>query len=388
MVIEKVTTVGWGQRIKSSLTGFLVGPLLILGAFPVLFSNEGCAVRMYKSLSEVKGKVVSVSAQQVDAANDGKLVHLSGEAQTKDVLTDATFGVSAPGVKLLRRVEMYQVRQNERTETEKKAGGKEVKKTTYSYEHVWASSFIDSSRFEDATRRNVNPRMKYESKDFIADNVTLGAFKLSPDQIRRLRGGEALPVGNDSIQRLQPAERSRAQVADGTLYIGSASNPQVGDLRISYTVVKPGPVSVIAQQQGGSFVPYKTEAGNDISLLSAGTLSPDQMVANAESAEGTRTWIVRVAGFLMFLIGFNLLFKPLAVIGDVLPILGSIVGFGGFVVSTMLAMALSFTTIAVAWLFYRPLISVPLLLLAVGGLIFLIMRGRKTAPSGAAAGTA
>ena len=54
------------------------------------------------------GLVVSVSLDAVDAANDGKLVHVSASTATDDVLVDEPFGISENVIQLTRHVEMYQ----------------------------------------------------------------------------------------------------------------------------------------------------------------------------------------------------------------------------------------------------------------------------------------
>ncbi len=65
----------------------------------------------------------------------------------------------------------------------------------------------------------------------------------------------------------------------------------------------------------------------------------------------------------MFL-GLKMLLAPLVVLADVLPIAGTIVGAGVGIVALLTALAITFVTIAVAWIFYRPLIGITLLALA------------------------
>jgi hypothetical protein len=66
------------------------------------------------------------------------------------------------------------------------------------------------------------------------------------------------------------------------------------------------------------------------------------------------------------LVGLNMVFRPLAVIADVLPILGSITRAGTGAIAFLLAAVLSTVTIAVAWMVYRPLLGGALLAVAVG----------------------
>ena len=65
-------------------------------------------------------------------------------------------------------------------------------------------------------------------------------------------------------------------------------------------------------------------------------------------------------------IGLIAIFKPLSVIADILPILGTIVGAGTGLIAFLLAAILSLITIAVGWIVYRPLLGIILLAVAVG----------------------
>lgn len=389
----EVTEVGWLDRIKQSLVGFLVGPILILAAFPTIFLNERCAVNEYKSIGEVRANLVTVPVDKVDKANDNKLVYTTGEAVTKDVLEDPRFGVAVTAVRLERNVEMYQIEERSSTKTEKQVGGKQKKTTTYTYDETWSSSAIDSSGFNDEKYRGVNPSMKYKGDSFSATNVSLGAFKLSEELIQQMHGDDKVEIPKDIIAKLPKPDQKQATLANGHIYIaaggGSPSSPAVGDLRISFSQAKAGPVSVIGQQTGSTFQAFQTTVGSPKLLLSRGKVTHEAMLAAAESAVATLTWIMRFVGFLMFLIGFNLLFKPLAVLGDVVPLIGSIIGGATFFVALILSAVLAFFTVAIAWVIVRPLVGIPLLLLAIGGIVLLIMRRKKPAeqaPAPAAGG--
>ena len=118
----EVTSKSWFSRLAESIKSVLIGFLLFLVAFPVLFWNEGRAVQTARSLEEGAGLVVSIPAGTADKGNDGKLVHTTGDATTTETLRDPEFGVSAQAIRLLRTVEMYQWVQHEKTETRQKLG--------------------------------------------------------------------------------------------------------------------------------------------------------------------------------------------------------------------------------------------------------------------------
>src|SRR5258708_6768970 len=119
----EITGQSWFGRIGDSIKGILFGGVLFLLSFVVLFWNEGRAVQTAKSLDEGGKVVISVDAGKVDPANEGKLVHISGEATTAQTLADAQFGVSAAALKLRRQAQMYQWKENKSSETRNKLGG-------------------------------------------------------------------------------------------------------------------------------------------------------------------------------------------------------------------------------------------------------------------------
>jgi hypothetical protein len=89
----------------------------------------------------------------------------------------------------------------------------------------------------------------------------------------------------------------------------------------------------------------------------------------AEANNATLTWILRAAGFVAMLIGFALVFRPLVTVADVVPLIGTILGVGTFLAAFSLAMSLSLVTIGVAWMVFRPILGVALLVVAIGSVV-------------------
>ena len=68
---------------------------------------------------------------------------------------------------------------------------------------------------------------------------------------------------------------------------------------------------------------------------------------------------------------------PLTVLADIIPFLGSIVGAGTKFIAGVLAFVLSTTIIAVGWFAFRPLLGISLVVLAVGLIVWLVIRNNK-----------
>jgi len=366
----EVTSESWFGRIGGAIKGIIFGFILFLIAFPLLFWNEGRAVKTYKTLKEGGGAVISVASDQVDPANEGKLIHLSDKAYTEEVLTDPVFGVSENALRLRRKVEMYQWQESSKSETQKKLGGGTETVTTYSYSKVWSDDVIRSSGFKKAGGHENPGAMPYNSEEQTAQRVTLGAFQLSSSQVRRIDQFEPLAVSEDTPLPESMSGRMRRQ--EGGFYLGDdPASPQIGDVRIRFEFVPPVQVSMVAQQEGGRLKSYHAQAGGEIELLQVGEHTAEAMFQKAQTDNTILTWALRAGGFLLMMIGLNLIFKVFSVLADVLPFLGSIVEAGTGFIAFLLAAVLSLITVATAWIVFRPLLA-SILLVAAVGLVVLI----------------
>ena len=109
-------------------------------------------------------------------------------------------------------------------------------------------------------------------------------------------------------------------------------------------------------------------------MLSTGAVTAEAMFAAAHASNRMLTWGLRLLGVVLMFIGFSLLFRPLSVLADVVPFIGNVVGVGTGIVALLLSVPLSLLVISVAWIFYRPMVGVPLAIAAVVGFAFLIRK--------------
>jgi hypothetical protein len=378
----EVTEKGWLQRLMDAVVGVLIGLVLVVGTCVGLFWNEGRAVTTERSLAEGAGLVVDADAARIDPANEGKLVHVEGELKVGAPLVDPDFGVRAQGARLVRTVEMYQWKEDKRTETRKKLGGGEETVTTYSYSRVWSDRRNDSSSFHTRSGHE-NPQMRYGKFETEARDATLGAWRPGPAALHRLPAREELRVDAAAAEAAQARLGSAPVHADaGRLYLGAnPEGPRIGDLRIGYLVAPQGPASFIGRQAGADLGEYQTKAGDRLLMASSGLVPASAMFKQAEDENRLITWLLRAVFAIFLWVGCWLIIRPIAVVGDLVPIVGSILDVGAGIAALLLTLVIAPAVIAIAWLWYRPLVSLALVLGGVAvalGLRYLA-RGRAAA---------
>ena len=355
----ETTTQSWLSRLGGALMGVLFGLLLLAIAGWLAFWNEGRAITTARSLAEGAGLVVSVDAARPDPARNGALVHVAAPVRVAEIPRDGLLGTPPPPgtLRLVRTVEMFQWREEERSETRTRLGGGTETETTYSYTRGWQEGRVDSSRFR-RPEGHENPQPTHASRAFTAPGAMLGGFRLTAQQLESIPAEEAL--GEPRFIGADPA------------------NPRIGDLRVAWRVARPEALSVVAAQMGEGFGPYPTRAGDRLFLLETGQVPAAAMFRAAEQQNAVLTWALRAGMALMVFIGFALLLNPLKVLADVIPPLGAVVGFGTGFVALALALLVAPALVALAWLAVRPLLALGLL---AGGAAaaYLALRWRRRA---------
>ncbi len=380
----EVTSEGYFTRIRKSIGGIGVGLVLFVAAFVVLWWNEGRAVKRSRALAEGAANVVHIEAAPVQGDFEGKLVHLTGQAKPVGTVTDPLLGLTFDdAIRIERHVEMYQWVEKEETRSRERVGGSKETRTTYSYSRQWQEGREDSSRFKDPQGHR-NPVPALSGGEDRVETVRLGDFRLSPALASRISGARPVaftPEQKAAIQQAVGAELSRRMHFQGeTIYVGdNPQDPNIGDLRVTLRKTPASTVSVVARQVGDTFEEYTTDNGS-LLMLSMGTQSAKQMFDAAKAANAMWTWLLRLGGFLMMLFGIMMVLSPLRIVASFIPLLGSIVGAGLFLVALVVSLPLTLITIAVAWLFYRPILGVGLLVVAVGAAVGLGTLARKSKP--------
>lgn len=373
-----VTRRGYFRRLAGSFGGIAIGFLLIIAMVPLLWWNEGRAVKAQRALDEATKLVVDIDAGRADGANNGKLVHLSGDAISHTPVRDGDLSIVFNDVILVARtVEMYQWLEQKDTRTVDEVGGGQRTETTYSYRQAWSEEWKNSEEFRRPTG-HANPQMPLKSQNWAATGTTLGAFNLEREALLQLQASAS--------QRPEKTPDGWREDGDG-LYRGvDPSAPKLGDVRVRYAVIaSPAEVSVMARQMGTGFEIYEMPNGYPIFFVSDGMRSPEEMIKQQRDREIMITWLYRGLGLVLMWVGFCLVMGPLRALANVLPFLASVAGFAIAVVALALTLPIGLGTIGVAWLFYRPVIGLVLLAVGIAAGYGLVRFRHRIAPASAPA---
>lgn len=322
--------------------GAVAGVFLLPCATLLLGWNEVRASDEERALAKGASAVQEASADRVDPALEGELVHVAGPLRVPEVLADPDFpGVRGPpgAVRLRRSVQTYQWQ--ERTG-----------RGAVSYAMVWSEQAIDSTHFRQPGGPQ-NPPPRYQARSLAVPEAWLGPYRLSERML------DGLPSGQAVVPAAEVGRGARdLRPYGGGLYAGANPDaPAVGDQRITWETVRAEAVSVVALQRGAGFAPYRTRSGSEVNLIAPGLLSAEEMIDRAEEANAAATWALRALGTgLLFLSILLLLRSPAASVNGP-SLLGRIVGAGPAQGAALLTVIGAPAIIAVTWLAMRPVVG-------------------------------
>ena len=197
-----------------------------------------------------------------------------------------------------------------------------------------------------------------------------------PDSVKALLSDsvkavlDSLQAVSDSINKQMANAENKKDLqyihqASNVLYFGRVpGSPEVGDVRVTFEKVVPAKVTVMAVVDGDSFKPFKAKNGKRFQTLVMGKKSGDEIIDAAKESNNMILWALRIIGILMVIGGLKGIFGFIETILKVVPFIAGIFGWGIGLVCTVIGIAWSLIIIAIAWLFYRPLLGISLLVLA------------------------
>ena len=194
MAYTETTQTSFFSRLGNSFSGIGMGIALFVAGTALLWWNEGDFVATRDALNETQAQTQIVgSADNLGPSFSGKVVHVTGYADTKQVLNDSEFGISQTAIALVRDVEYYQWTETSKQEKRQKLGGGEETVTVYNYHAKWVDEPVDSNRFRDPAARSGKVNYTYvQAKDRTvrATEVTFGPVRLPDFLISSISGAK------------------------------------------------------------------------------------------------------------------------------------------------------------------------------------------------------
>lgn len=303
--------------------------LMVLGGWFLLFGTvlllmgEIVTLRTGRMLDE--GSKVMVEAgdlASVDPILDGKFVHAVARLSTDEILSDPAFGFSANAIALKRNVLYYQyVESTHKEVVGEDSDGDDITQTVYEYDKRWVDHPVKSSGFFSEKYKNFT-LMQIDTTDTWAKQIRVGAYRLTSPLRKQLTERTGAPVDGIDPAVLAPwnekAERALGVPGDwvsldGTgIFIGAdPGNPQIGDVRVSYDVILPQDVSLLACVSGDSLTFFRAGRSR-IAYLKQGSHDAESMMLDQGNEKKETSAMGRVMGFLHAIFGFWLILKGLS----------------------------------------------------------------------------
>jgi len=350
---------------KRSIAAF--GLLLVALGSVALLWNEWRSAKAVETLRAAERVLVRADLERVPIEPSGQLVHVAGPARPSGPAADPLFAVRLAALRLDRIVEMQQWR-----ETCEGSGNERDCR----HARVWAEGRIASERFHQRLHQENPPPPPFASERFHPAEVGLGAFALAPELVERLPAEEtaAAAAGAELV-----VMGTALEAAGAGFVSGDPVTPAIGDVRVRFRAVPVGEVSVIAGLDGSVLRPWTAPNGRSLALVEPGLEPAEALLARAYRGQALATWGLRLAGWLAVFVGTSLLLGRLV---GVVPLLADLKARSDKAIALLLATAWSLVMVALAWLVFRPLVSLATLALATVVLLLVrVFRARRLADS-------
>ena len=351
----EVETTGYFQRIMNSLGGVVLGILLFLASFILLYWNEGRV-----DLSQVAKTAIEIPALAPPPAEIGSFVSVTGTLTSEEQLGDDLFLAPGDYIALKRQSEMYAWEEDSKTTTHKNLGGSKTKRTTYTYQKSWKEDPENSSSFKNP-QGHQNPAKKISSQLFRVSLAQIGQYRFDLQSLNfPTPSSVSLTASNFQPHSQYPGVTQ----SDEYLFVGSGAlqAPQIGDIRIRYQALNKEIQATVLGSLGSSNTISSYVGPRDISIYRLFPGDRAQAISTLSTEHKMLTWGLRGGGFLIMWIGMNLIIGPLNVLLDIIPFVGTLTETATTGVTFIAAFVLSGLTILISIVLHNPI----MVFLAVG----------------------
>lgn len=383
-------------RLSGSLKGILMGVILFVASIGILYWNEGRV-----DISGIANDATRISATEQSTETDGQLVSLSGTIETQGAIGDL-YLKEGDYIAIRRNVEMYawdetseSIENNDSYIDNQNPDQRRREDRVYSYERVWTSNPDDSTTFEFPTQHQ-NPPKALPDETIKAPTATVGIYALNLDKaqlpafqdITLTEEIALLDEGNlseneegmsffETFKDIAPTLESNKYIFKG---FGTLETPEIGDIRVSYSVVpSKKQVTVFGQQNGTEISTFIGPKNSQLYRIFIGT--HEESLSQMTSEHTQSTWGLRVLGFVLMWISLGMLLGPISTILDFIPLVGdlskSVIGIATFIVAAVLTTVV----VMISMILHNLVALIVVVLLMVGAIVFILRQKAQSKTS-------
>jgi hypothetical protein len=353
------------QSKMNPFVALLVGVLLFIGAFPVLFVNES-----QENLASVAKKAVEYEP----SLENNTFVYTVGSITATNYAVDEL--LTKNFIYVSRTVEMYGYQESQETVNSQ---------DRYRYTPGWLVNPPVTTAWLGTINEqpqniptdynlwisNLPQRQTTTATDLEINGITLDQNQLS------FSGEQELVLNEADI------ENDEFSIQNNYLYFsnqlsGTATNPLIGDIRVSFSVIELSDEGlVLGWFNNGQIEAYTTNNNNLIYRYFNGETSIRSVVSLLQSEYELSLWIFRGVGFLMLFVGLLLVLKPLMSVLNVIPFFGDLGNFLLMLMSFGVSLLLTVITIILSLIVQNLLIVMSVSVVLFGLFFFLIRKPKK-----------
>lgn len=371
----RVERKSFGERILNSFAALLIGILLFIGSFVILFINEG-----RENFANYARAATLYEQGKTYGEND--LVYITGTLSASTYASDNYLN-EGQYIYVERIVEMYAYVEHEHSETRENLGGSSETIYTYTYSTDWTHSPQKTSSFKgDNNEKPQDIPANYDTWiDNMPNSASSRAAGITINGIAIASGLEFSGAGNLALTSGDVSGlAANESVAGGIIYRannGSAGSTKVGDVRIRFAAIKASDNGLLlAKFANNKFEPFLTKKDATLFRFFAGVESQSEAVSILNAEYRTLLWILRLVGFLMMFFGLMLAASPVTTLLSVIPIFAKIGRFAYGIVAFITSLILTSLTILIAIIFNNVYLAIGAVILLIV-IVVLILRSKK-----------
>lgn len=280
------------------------GTVLALIGLAMVVAGEWQRATAVRILDLAGGTIVEVDAGSDLFALEGRLVHVTGKLGISRPARDRLFGVEADTPQLNRVVSMQQWH-----EVTGLAGD-------ITYVRDWYDHPIDSSQFAQRERHR-NPPFPIHRARFAGGQPSVEGLLLDAALVQAIPGKVAVEPRRYTL----PANLAATFHIQGDTLISSRhpGSPQIGDLRISWEKQPLREVSIVAKVHNHVLMPSTSLLAPGFVLM-VGQIPLDIMLPGRSLMLPRWTWVWRILGLLLAVVGVGLVLASVLTRGATMPL--------------------------------------------------------------------